>query len=63
MPRERGSPKEILARRRNGDRAFTVQSQDDLLATFGTLTSAMTLMAASFPNPLKTAELQWDQAF
>jgi len=34
---------EILARRRNGDRTVTVQSQDDLLKTFGTLTSAMTL--------------------
>jgi putative ABC transport system permease protein len=35
---------EILARRRHGDRGFTVQSQDDLLRTFGTLTTAMTLM-------------------
>jgi putative ABC transport system permease protein len=34
---------EILARRRNGERTFTVQSQDDLISVFGTLTSAMTL--------------------
>ncbi len=35
---------EILARRRNGERTFTIQSQDDLLKTFGTLTTAMTFM-------------------
>ena len=35
---------EILARRRSGDKTFTVQSQDDLIKTFGTLTAAMTLM-------------------
>jgi putative ABC transport system permease protein len=35
---------EILARRRNGERSFTIQSQDDLLKTFGALTAAMTLM-------------------
>jgi putative ABC transport system permease protein len=34
---------EILARRRNGERTVTVQSQDDLLKTFGSLTAAMTL--------------------
>ncbi len=34
---------EVLARRRNGERVFTVQSQDDLLKTFGALTTAMTL--------------------
>ena len=34
---------EILARRRNGERVFTIQSQDDLLRTFGALTAAMTL--------------------
>jgi putative ABC transport system permease protein len=35
---------DILARRRNGERVFTIQSQDDLLKTFGALTGAMTLM-------------------
>ena len=35
---------EILARRRNGEKFFTIQSQDDLLRTFGALTAAMTLM-------------------
>jgi putative ABC transport system permease protein len=35
---------EILARRRNGERTFTIQSQDDLLKTFGALTTVMTLM-------------------
>ena len=35
---------EVLARRRNGERVFTIQSQDDLLKTFGALTAAMTLM-------------------
>ncbi|MBL8681459.1 MAG: ABC transporter permease [Myxococcales bacterium] len=35
---------QILARRRNGERTFTIQSQDDLLKTFGALTGAMTLM-------------------
>lgn len=35
---------EILARRRGGDRSYTIQSQDDLLKTFGTLTTVMTLM-------------------
>ena len=35
---------EILARRRNGERVFTIQSQEDLLKTFGALTAAMTLM-------------------
>ncbi|MGZ7033203.1 MAG: ABC transporter permease, partial [Thermoanaerobaculia bacterium] len=35
---------EILARRRNGERTFTIQSQDDLLKTFATLTKAMTFM-------------------
>ncbi len=34
---------DILARRRNGERSFTVQSQDDLLATFGAITGAMTM--------------------
>ncbi len=33
---------ETLARRRNGDKTFTVQSQDDLMNVFGTLTRAMT---------------------
>ena len=33
---------ELLARRRNGEKTFTIQSQDDLLNTFGALTSAMT---------------------
>lgn len=33
---------EILARRRSGELTFTVQSMDDLIAVFGTLTSAMT---------------------
>ena len=35
---------QILARRRGGERTYTLQSQDDLLATFGTITSAMTLV-------------------
>ncbi len=35
---------EILTRRRNGERTFTIQSQDDLLKTFATLTTAMTFM-------------------
>jgi len=35
---------EILARRRNGERTFSIQTQDDLLRTFGTLTTAMTFM-------------------
>jgi putative ABC transport system permease protein len=35
---------QVLSRRRNGERTFTIQSQDDLLKTFGTLTAAMTLM-------------------
>jgi putative ABC transport system permease protein len=35
---------DILARRRGGERSFTIQSQDDLLKTFGALTAAMTLM-------------------
>ena len=35
---------DILARRRHGEREVTVQSQDDLLATFGSLTNAMTWM-------------------
>jgi putative ABC transport system permease protein len=33
---------ETLARRRNGEKTFTVQSQDDLMNVFGTLTAAMT---------------------
>jgi putative ABC transport system permease protein len=33
---------EILARRRKGERTFTIQSMDDLINVFGTLTSAMT---------------------
>ncbi len=33
---------EILARRRNGEHVITIQSQDDLLQTFNTITSAMT---------------------
>jgi putative ABC transport system permease protein len=33
---------EALSRRRNGERTFTVQSQDDLMQVFGTLTAAMT---------------------
>jgi putative ABC transport system permease protein len=33
---------DILARRRHGEKAFTIQSQDDLIRVFGTLTSAMT---------------------
>jgi putative ABC transport system permease protein len=33
---------EILARRRNGEKTFTIQSMDDLISVFGTLTSAMT---------------------
>jgi putative ABC transport system permease protein len=32
-----------LMRRRNGEQTFTVQSMDDLISTFGTLTTAMTL--------------------
>jgi putative ABC transport system permease protein len=35
---------ELLSRRRNGEKTFSVQSQDDMLATFGTLTSAMTFV-------------------
>jgi putative ABC transport system permease protein len=35
---------QVLARRRNGEKTFTIQSQDDLLKTFGALTTAMTLM-------------------
>jgi putative ABC transport system permease protein len=34
---------ELLALRRRGDRPFTIQTQDDLLETFGTLTSALSL--------------------
>jgi putative ABC transport system permease protein len=33
---------DILARRRNGDKTFTIQTQDDLVGVFGTLTTAMT---------------------
>ncbi len=33
---------DILARRRNGEHSFTIQSQEDLLKTFGAITSAMT---------------------
>ncbi len=33
---------EILARRRNGELTFTIQSQDDLIGVFGTVTTAMT---------------------
>jgi putative ABC transport system permease protein len=33
---------EVLARRRNGERTFTIQSMDDLISVFGTLTAAMT---------------------
>ena len=33
---------DVLSRRRNGEKTFTVQSQDDLIGVFGTLTSAMT---------------------
>jgi putative ABC transport system permease protein len=35
---------QILARRRSGEKTFTLQSQDDLLSTFNTITSAMTLV-------------------
>ena len=35
---------DVLARRRGGEKSFTIQSQDDLLKTFGALTAAMTLM-------------------
>jgi putative ABC transport system permease protein len=41
---------EILARRRNGERQFTVQSQEDLLKTFGALTAAMTLMLGAIAS-------------
>ncbi|MFO0653145.1 MAG: ABC transporter permease [Polyangiales bacterium] len=34
---------DVLARRRNGERVFTIQSQEDLLKTFGALTAAMTM--------------------
>jgi putative ABC transport system permease protein len=34
--------REVLMRRRNGEETFTIQSQDDLIGVFGTLTSAMT---------------------
>ncbi|MBK8171962.1 MAG: ABC transporter permease [Sandaracinaceae bacterium] len=34
---------QTLARRRHGERTFTVMSQDDLMNVFGSLTSAMTL--------------------
>ncbi len=37
-----GQVDEIIARRRNGEHVITIQSQDDLLATFGTITTAMT---------------------
>jgi len=33
---------DVLARRRNGERTFTVQSMDDLIEVFGSLTAAMT---------------------
>jgi putative ABC transport system permease protein len=33
---------DILARRRNGEKSFTIQSQDDLIGIFGTITTAMT---------------------
>jgi putative ABC transport system permease protein len=33
---------DILARRRNGEKTFTIQTQDDLIGVFGTLTTAMT---------------------
>jgi putative ABC transport system permease protein len=33
---------DILARRRNGEKTFTIQSQDDLIGVFGTITTAMT---------------------
>ncbi|MEZ4408186.1 MAG: ABC transporter permease [Polyangiales bacterium] len=35
---------EILARRRNGEHTFTIQSQEDLQKTFGAITGAMTLV-------------------
>ena len=35
---------DVLARRRNGERSFTVQSQEDLLKTFGAITGAMTMV-------------------
>jgi len=41
---------EILARRRNGEKTFTVQSQDDLLSTFGALTAAMTWVLLSIAS-------------
>ena len=42
VPQAVAEIEEILARRRNGEATFTVQSQDDLIGVFGTLTSAMT---------------------
>jgi putative ABC transport system permease protein len=33
---------DILVRRRNGEITFTIQSQDDLIGVFGTITTAMT---------------------
>lgn len=41
---------QILMRRRNGERTFTVQSQDDLLKTFGALTGVMTLMLGAIAS-------------
>ncbi len=35
---------EVLARRRNGEHTFTIQSQEDLQRTFGAITGAMTLV-------------------
>jgi putative ABC transport system permease protein len=37
-----GELEEILSRRRNGEKPFTIQSQDDLIGVFGNITSAMT---------------------
>ena len=34
--------REVLMRRRNGEETFTIQSQDDLIGVFGSLTDAMT---------------------
>ncbi len=42
VPQAIAEIEEILGRRRNGEITFTVQSQDDLIGVFGTITTAMT---------------------
>jgi len=42
VPQAMQEIEEILARRRNGEKPFTIQSQDDLIGIFGSITTAMT---------------------